>query len=121
MFDITESEDGRWLYYTRPRISKGIWRRAVAGGAQELVASTEQLVYRFWQVRGHVITFLAGHPRPGFVTLDLRTGKLRSVGPSPKQVLNGPRGMTAAPDGSAILFTEEDLTMGDIMMMEGLK
>jgi len=119
MFDIAESPDQRWLYYTKPRLSKGLWRRAAADGAEERIAGTEFLTYRFWQLHGpSSLTFLQGQPNPGFVTLDLTTGKQRSVAPPPKQVPNGPRGMAVSPDGRYILYTEEDLTMGDILMMD---
>jgi Tol biopolymer transport system component len=118
MFDIVESPDGKWLYYTRPRLAKGLWRRAVAGGPEQLVPGTENLAYRYWQVRGSSVVFLQGRRDSGFALLDMRTAKLRPAGPPPKQVPNGPRGMTVSPDLQTLLYTEEDLTMGDILMIE---
>lgn len=120
MFDIVESEDGKWLYFAKPRLAKGIWRRRIEGGPEEMVKGTETLVYRCWEMRNGRLAFLrsAGGDTREFVTLNLSTGVIKTVGSALPRPFKGPRMIAMSPDGSTILYTQEDLTMGDLMMMQ---
>ncbi len=118
MFDILESGDGNWLYYSRPRDRAfGIWRSPVAGGAAQRVAGTENLRYRFWDLRGNNLFFLASGADAAFVKLGL-SGGITKLGPAPKSVFNGPRGAAASPDGKTVLYTQLDLTVGDLFRVD---
>ncbi len=57
MFDVEESADSRWLYYSRPASARGVWRRAAQGGAEDLVKGTEDRVFRAFDLRGNQLYF----------------------------------------------------------------
>jgi len=118
MFDVTESADSRWLYYSRPASSRGVWRRAAEGGTEELVKGTEDLVFRSFDLRGNQLYFLRAGPQPGFAVKDLGTGAIRRLGPPPARVFNGPRVLAASPDGRSLMYVQEDLSLGDLMMLD---
>ncbi|HEY3744036.1 MAG TPA: protein kinase [Bryobacteraceae bacterium] len=118
MFDVAESADSRWLYYARPATERGVWRRAAEGGPEELVKGTEDLVFRSFDLRGNQLYFLRAGPQPGFVVKNLDTGAIRLLGPPPTRVFNGPRVLAASPDGRSLLYVQEDLSLGDLMMLD---
>jgi serine/threonine protein kinase len=115
MFDLMESGDGASFYYTRPRArASGVWRRAKSGGPERMVPGTEALVYRSWDLRGDRLFFLRDKPDAGFAVQDLLRGAVRKLGDPPKLIFNGPRILAASPDGKTILYTQLDLTLGDL-------
>ena len=119
MFDAVESEDGRWLYFTRPADGlSGIWRRPVAGGRPELIPGTDKAYYRSWNLRGNLLVFHSESKEPGFRILDLITFRERDAGPPPKAVFNGPRNVSVSPDGATILFTQMDVLVGDLFRID---
>ncbi|MBL8227644.1 MAG: PD40 domain-containing protein [Bryobacterales bacterium] len=119
LWDAEESADGKWVYHERPLTEKGIWRRAVSGGFGTRIAGTEDLAYRTWSVSGNDLYFLRSGPGASFVQLSLeKGGPPRVVGPGPKRLLRGPRTMAVSPDGKTILYTSEDLSVGDVFLME---
>ena len=119
MFDLMESGDGASFYYTRPRArASGVWRRAKSGGPERMVPGTEALVYRSWDLRGGRLFFLRDKPDAGFAVLDLLRGAVRKLGDPPKLTFNGPRILAASPDGKTILYTQLDLTLGDLYRMD---
>ena len=114
-FDLAESDDGKWLYYSRQREKQsGIWRRPAAGGDAERVPGTENLVYRSWALRHDHLFFQQQGLPGGFADLDLRTFAIRSAGTGPKTIFNGPRNITVSPDGRTLLYTQLDLVTGDL-------
>jgi serine/threonine protein kinase len=72
MFDVTESPDGRYLYYTQDVGASGIWRRAVSGGEAMLVKGTErEQLFRYWGLAKGGIYFVEGPLNPVVQFLDL--------------------------------------------------
>ncbi len=117
MWGAVESADGRWIYYEKAATGKGLWRRRVEGGPEESIPGTEKLVYRTWQVRGDFLVFLHSAPNPGFYRISLakdQFGAPRFEGPAPRRLYLGPGMMSVSPDGKTILYTSEDLNIGDI-------
>jgi Tol biopolymer transport system component len=124
MWGAVESSDGKWIWYEQPTTGKGLWRRPVAGGATERIAATDNLTYRTWDLRGDVLVFLRSAPNPGFWRINLAHGAgspPRLVGPPPRKLLFGPSTMSVSPDGKTILYTSEDLGVGDIYVFGPVK
>ncbi len=116
MFDLREDGEGQWIYYTRPRAAKGIWRRPVAGGKEMLVPGTAEHRYRCWDLRGGKLYFLRGVADFGFVQLDVQTGVARTVGEAPAGVTHGGRIISASPDGGDVVFTQLDKSVGSLWL-----
>lgn len=117
MWGAEESADGEWIYYEKASTGKGLWRRRVEGGPEEPIPGTEKLVYRTWQTRSEFLVFLRSAPKPGFYRISLAKGKIgapKFVGPAPRRLYLGPGTMSVSPDGETILYTSEDLNIGDI-------
>jgi hypothetical protein len=117
MWGAVESADGQWIYYEKAATGKGLWRRRVRGGPEETIPGTENLVYRTWQVRGDFLVFLSSAPRPGFFRMSLAEGGIgapKFEGPAPRRLYLGPGTMSVSPDGKTILYTSEDLNIGDV-------
>lgn len=117
-WDVQESRDGDWLWFEWPSASKGLWRRSTRDGAEMRVAGAEDAVYRTWDIAGDVLFFLRRGDEPGFVRLQGTSA--RWIGPPPKRLLRGPRTMAVSPEGQQILYTAEDVTVGDIYKMDVL-
>ena len=119
MFDITESSDGRFLYFTRYRGPAGIWRRRLDGGQAEIVPGTGDVqFFRYWQLSGPEIWFVDGVLHPKLFALDLHTGKVRTIVSIKAHLNRGPRALAIAPDGSCAVYTSEDMSLGDIVLIE---
>jgi Tol biopolymer transport system component len=117
--DIAESPDGQFLYYRKGRSVPGIWRLPASGGQPALISGTETTFSRYWQLAKGGIYFVdpSGEP-PALKYLDLIAGHAPLLAKLPAGLVVGPRGLTISPDGRWILFTREDLTFSDIMLVE---
>jgi serine/threonine protein kinase len=121
MFDVTESPDGRFLYYTSDAGASGIWRRGVDGGDPVLLKGTErEQLFRYWGLAKGGIYFVEGPLNPVVQFLNLATMRTRPLATIRRAIQRGPRGLAVAPDGSEFLYVEDDLTLSDIMLIENL-
>jgi serine/threonine protein kinase len=121
LFDVTESDDGQYLYYAAEAAS-GVWRRPLTGGTGTRVPGTEGMhFFRYWRLLGDELFFVDGPP--GFIlrSLNVKTGRSVRIAELPAKLMSGPRGMAVSPDGSTILYSQEDLTLSDIMLIDNLK
>jgi hypothetical protein len=119
MFDLRESRDGLDFYYVNHTGASGIWRRPVSGGPPTLLKGTEALqLYRYWTLAGNKIFFVAGPGNRVAQCFDLATGHISRLASIGRGIVRGPRGLAVSPDGSEIIYTSEDLTLSDIMLVE---
>jgi Tol biopolymer transport system component len=122
MWGPVESANGRWIWYEQPATGKGLWRRPVNGGAGERIPGTMDITYRTWELRGDMLVFSRTGEHSGFWRLDLAQGihgpMKRIASPPLKPFLLGPATMSVSPDGKTILYTSEDLHVGDIYVMK---
>ncbi len=120
--DVTESPDSRFLYYRKGRATPGIWRSPTSGGEPVLVPGTETTFSRYWQLVQDGIYFVdPSGDSPALKYLDLTANRVQQLATLGTGLVVGPRGMTVSPDGNWILFTREDLTFSDIMLIEDFK
>jgi hypothetical protein len=93
-------------------------RRNINGGNPTLRSGTEGVRDRHWEYHTDGVYFVDGKS-----TLMLRfyrfdTGEMTPVVAFPPRVAIGPRAVTVSPDGKTILYRQEDLTLGDIVLMD---
>jgi eukaryotic-like serine/threonine-protein kinase len=118
IFEVIESADTRYLYFTRLFKEAGIWRRPINGGSPTLLSGTEGVRDRHWEYHTDGVYFVDGTS-----TLMLRfyrfdTGEVTPVVAFPPRVAIGPRAVTVSPDGRTVIYCQEDLTLSDIALME---
>ncbi len=113
------SSDGRWIYYIKP-MGQGVYRTAVAGGAEEQVWTELSRGNRTnWTTDGTCIYFFARQDGgPQLMGYDIATAAVRSLVPVPGW--GGP-GIAAAPDGQAVLYARTDDALMDLMLVEGFR
>ena len=73
---------------------------------------------RYWTLAKGGIYFVEGSANPVIQFLDLAAQRVTRLGTIRRGLIRGPRGMAVSPDGSEILYMEEDLTLSDIMLIE---
>jgi Tol biopolymer transport system component len=121
MWGAVESADGQFIWYEQPATGKGLWRRRVAGGIDERIPGTTDLTYRTWELRGDMLVFSRTGENGGFWRLNVAqgiNGPLKLIAPRPaKSLLLGPATMSVSPDGKTLLYTSEDLNVGDIYVL----
>lgn len=117
--DVTESPDSRFFYYRKGRATPGIWRSPASGGKPDLVSGTETTFSRYWQLVKDGIYFVDPSGRaPALKYLNLTANHAQQLATLGTALVVGPRGLTVSPDGHWILFTREDLSFSDIMLIE---
>jgi hypothetical protein len=101
-----ESEDGRWLYFTRSS-EPGLWRMPLGGGQERKVFDGPPVGYQnYWTLSGNSLYSLA--ERNGHYTIeriDPETGTSRSIHLL-KQEPTPLAGMSVGPDGKRLIFAE---------------
>jgi hypothetical protein len=91
-------------------------------GAAARVPGTEGMhFFRYWRLLGGELFFVDGLPRFILRSLNVKTGRIVRIAELPAKLMSGPRGMAVSPDGSTILYSQEDLTLSDIMLIDNLK
>jgi Tol biopolymer transport system component len=130
-FRSFESDDGRWLYYCNPEPPGGVWRVPVDGGAEvQLLARRfactdwtlwkENLLYFAVAAPGRGLSF---EPRvgrdkgPSIEILDIGTGHTRRLRP----LETTSRHLAVASDGRWLLYSQDDGTIGDLMLVDDFR
>jgi Tol biopolymer transport system component len=114
------SPDGQWLYYVKRAGTGGLWRRPIAGGAEEKLAPA---VYRNnFVVTAEGVYYCLSPPGTrnlGTIRyLDLKTRQEREIHKFTKPV---DLGLALAPDGKHLLFSQVDSSGVDLMWVEGFQ
>lgn len=121
-----ESMDGKFLYYTTGRNVAGIWRVPVEGGEETLVLDSHKAGYwSAWTVVEQGIYFLTAEKlaRPTIEFFNFSTGRVTEVTPLPKpfRPWTNHEGLSVSADARWILYTQEDRTDMDIMLVENFR
>jgi serine/threonine protein kinase len=122
MFDVAESADGKYLYYTTQLDAGGIWRRPVEGGEPTRLPGTERVqTYRYWQLTPQGIYFVEGPANPVVQFLNFKSGRVTHLASIGSQMLRTPRGLAVSPDGKFILYLHEDAKQSDLYLIEDVQ
>jgi Tol biopolymer transport system component len=119
--DLVESSDGQYFYFTHVE-APGIWRRPVAGGPEALMPGTGGVqMYRYWDLIRDGLFFVDPAPRPTLRFLDFRRSRVEKIAELSHGLFYGPRALSASPDGKSVVYALQDIVLGDILLIEGLK
>jgi Tol biopolymer transport system component/DNA-binding winged helix-turn-helix (wHTH) protein len=123
-FDSFEAPDGQWLYYAKGRGAAGIWRMPVAGGEETLALDHHRAgFWRYWAVTEKGIYFTTAetpdHPLIEF--FNFATGKVTTITTLEKRIDGNVSGLSVSPDGRALIWSQQDQTGSDIMLMENFR
>lgn len=116
-----ESADGRWLYYAkRPRFD--LWKAPVAGGAETRVLENLSYCYNYVPTSHGVYFVKAGLANNGpaetaLSYLDLATGKIRLL----LSMRGWVYGLTLSPDGRSLLYSRQDASGADLILVENFR
>jgi Tol biopolymer transport system component len=113
------SSDGREVYYMKLTNPRSVWKRSLDGDEEELLfeAPIGQRGFTLWEDE---ILYLRQDPERAWVeAFNLTTGDITTVADLGEGTRLGAYGRhTVSPDGSFILFTREDGSGSDIMMVD---
>ena len=113
-----ESQDGRWLYFTR-YAEGGLWRCPVGGGPETKIFDAPPMGRgNYWTLNGKSLFALAQNgSQYTLQRLDPETGRAQII-----RVLKHPptpfAGLSVTPDGKRILFAELSEVSSDLTLVE---
>ena len=115
-----ESQDGRFVYYTKNE-AEGVWRIPATGGAEEQILAEADQNFR---VRPEGIYFagfdgVGSKRRPVLKLYSLATGKPRVVGRLAKPATLAGRNLAISPDGRYALYAQHDVNTSEIILAKG--
>ncbi len=120
-FESMESHDGRYLYYTKGRRVPGIWRMPVSGGKEELLPELKPVErFRYWELGRGGVYFVRSYKEPRLEFFDFATGHVVALRTLPRPPSDLVRGLSVSPDGEYLLYTQADLTLRQIMLVENM-
>ena len=122
-FAAVESPDGRTLYYTKKQQPpeylkpKGLWKVPVEGGKETLVfKGLGAEGFERWDLTGEGIYFFYGYTND-IDFFNFATRKITQIAKLEKK--GGP--LAVSPDGRWILFSQVDVDMSHIMLVEDFR
>ena len=131
MYDPSESEDGRYLYYGSV-LSPGIWRvpavprladGSLANQAGELIRETLPVTgHRFWTLGQGGIYFADALNDPAVLKfVDLQSRKVTVMATLAKPPAKFTRGLSVSPDGRYALYCQDDVDRYEIRVVENFR
>ena len=123
-FESRESDDGKWLYFSRPSHSPNgktaILKMPVGGGPETLVFNG--VTDRFWTLAGQCLYYMDVDAKlhATINCLNLATRKSTRIADVEKEpfVLLGWTGLSVSPDGEWIIYPQVDEQNSRIMLVE---
>jgi Tol biopolymer transport system component len=112
-----ESPDGKTLYYQKDRGVFALWKMPVEGGEEVEISGTRSSE-RAWQATADGIYFIDPQPPPTLKYLEFSTGKIQSLTQLEKPTIYG---LSVAPDGGSILYSQIDSRGSEIMLVENFR
>jgi len=86
-----------------------------------LLAGTSAFrLYRYWDYTRRGVFFVDGPPNATIRYLNFESNQLETVATIPSKLLLGPRGLAVAPNGGSIVYSLNDVTLGNISLISGL-
>ncbi|MDR3762901.1 MAG: winged helix-turn-helix domain-containing protein [Acidobacteriota bacterium] len=116
-FIAAESRDGRWLYYTKVD-QPGLWRMATASGTEEKVLDAPRLGYwGYWSLGGNGVYYLRNNTIEFKNTATGAVSRILQLDHTPPPFA----GITVAPDGRTLLYTDSTELSSNITLVENFE
>jgi Tol biopolymer transport system component len=125
-----ESEDGKFVYYAKERMSPAIWRVPVGGGEEQSVLENPRpKTWSYWALRPDGIFFLTQPDDSVFEGamptvihfFDFQTRKTAQIAELRTDILISTPGLAVSPDGRFLLYPQIDESSGDIILLDNFK
>lgn len=111
-----ESEDGRFLYYTK--YLAGIWRIPLTGGKEEIVLD-QAVAWPGWALSRRGIYFEARKNEKGRIEFfDFTTHKITPIADADNLADNLNPGLALSPDGRSLLYSRNEFEDYEIMLVK---
>jgi Tol biopolymer transport system component/predicted Ser/Thr protein kinase len=123
-FEVFESPDGKLLYYTKGRRTLGLWSMPVGGGEETRVL--DKVLSNYWSVCEQGVYFVGFGPAldAGPKTVNLfrfGTGRTTQVATIEARITGVGPVLSATRDGRWLLWTQNDHTGSDLMLVENFR
>jgi len=122
-FTSFASADGKYLYYTKDAVGKGVWRKSLEGDEETLALREPGAgLWGRWQLSRNAIYFISWSSDNHYAVeiFDLSTRALTKLG----DVRNADElisGFAVSPDGAQVLYTLQNTLSSDIMLVENFR
>jgi serine/threonine protein kinase len=116
-FEIFESLDGLYLYYTKRGVRSGFWRMPVEGGPETYVPELESVGNRNWESTPRGLYFVSRSTSTALALLSFPGGQVKELMTLPILPTPVHRGFSMSPDGRSFLYMQADLTKSNIMVV----
>ena len=120
-FAAFESQDGKTLYYAKGMNIAGLWSVGVNGGEETPVLDFPKASFwGYWALVETGIYFVntEAKPQPALQFLSFAGRRVVHVATLDRKPVPFVSGIAVSPDGSRILYTQEDHRSSDIMLVE---
>jgi Tol biopolymer transport system component len=114
-----ESPDGQWVYYSKKDGDSSLWKMPEGGGEETQVL--DSVIGPSFTLANEGIYFvpkLDSTGRYSIQFLDFATQRIRYISTSERDIGGY---LSVSPDGRWILYTQEDQTGSDLMLVENFR
>ena len=112
-----ESEDGRWLYYSKGGDTPGLWRMPTAGGPESIVfPDLPGMLWGNWAIANETLFYMTTSQK--LESVDLKTGTKRSIATLPFPPARRDTGLGVSSDGRWALVTQVERAGSIIQVVE---
>jgi hypothetical protein len=95
---------------------------AIRWVTDELMTGTEGVqMYRYWGLADDGLFFVDAAPHATLRFLNFARQRADKIAEFPHALFYGPRAMSASPDGSSVVYTLQDVMLGDVFLIDGLR
>lgn len=117
-FDHFETPDGKYMYFSKGVMTRGIWRLPLNGSeGEELVPELASVVpFRSWAMTKGGIYYAEAEPEPVLKFLRFQDRKKVVIAPLAKPPSRAERGLAVSTDGRLILYVQVDIIRNQIMV-----
>ena len=115
--DVLEGDEGI-VYFTKARSIDGIWAWRPSEGDPELMPVLKDIRrFRYWTLWRDQLFYVDPGDPPVLRRYDVRKRRERDVRPLDVRLHTGKRGISVSPDGKRLLYTDQDVQIGNVMLM----
>lgn len=119
-FLARESLDGKWLYYSKREPWRGLWRKSVDGGKEELVVDLAESLWGGWALSSEGLYWVEVPPKEKarIVFRAFVGGKEKVVHTFAKSPVLWDGQLAVRGDGREVFFTQLDRSVSDLYRVE---